>query len=307
MNIPVHICPLCKKPAELKSTLTDICVTCEHCGRFLMDPWLPDVVDESTDAYLVSGATRNSDVRGDTTRLTSDNLDALKSLAPSDWDVGRKYRLLLRHLARMSGYPSRTANLRLENDYPLCYAHDADECGFFLNQLLESKWVTCSSGDGGRRVTLTPLGWLESHTADPRESSKTFIAMWFAPEMTQAYSDGIEPGVLGAGYTPIRIDREEHNNMIDDAIQAEIKESRFLVADLTGHRNGVYFEAGFALGLGMPVIWTCRKDEAEKAHFDTRQYNRIEWTTAGELRERLELRIRATIGRGQIDSRPELR
>ena len=32
---------------------------------------------------------------------------------------------------------------------------------------------------------------------------------------------------------------------------AEIRRSRFVVADYTGQVNGVYFEAGFALGLGL--------------------------------------------------------
>jgi hypothetical protein len=49
------------------------------------------------------------------------------------------------------------------------------------------------------------------------------------------------------------------------------------------------------MGLGTPVIWTCRKDDIKNAHFDTRQYNHIIWSTAEELREALHLRIAATI------------
>jgi nucleoside 2-deoxyribosyltransferase len=78
-------------------------------------------------------------------------------------------------------------------------------------------------------------------------------------------------------------------------IIADIRRSKFLIADFTGHRGGVYFEAGFALGLGLPVIWTCRKEELDKLHFDIRQYNFIDWETDGELQERLTNRIRATI------------
>jgi len=33
-----------------------------------------------------------------------------------------------------------------------------------------------------------------------------------------------------------------------------------MICDLTGYRGGVYFEAGFAYGLGLEVIYTCRKD-----------------------------------------------
>ena len=95
--------------------------------------------------------------------------------------------------------------------------------------------------------------------------------------------------------------QKEHVNKIDDEIIAEIRRSRFLVADFTqgqdGARGGVYFEAGFAFGLGIPVIYTCRKDMIEKLAFDTRQYNHIFWECNEDLRRSLGNRIAATIGR----------
>lgn len=103
--------------------------------------------------------------------------------------------------------------------------------------------------------------------------------------------------VREAGYKPIRMDVKEHNEKICDAIIAEIRKSKFVVADFTGHRGGVYFEAGYALGLGLLLIWTCRKDDLEGAHFDTRQYNHIVWESNEELFEKLRRRIEATIPR----------
>jgi nucleoside 2-deoxyribosyltransferase len=126
-------------------------------------------------------------------------------------------------------------------------------------------------------------------------SDQAFVAMWFDPQMRDAWTDGIKPALSATGYTPIRLDFVEHNERIDDRIIAEIRRSGLVVADFTGDRGGVYFEAGFAMGLGIPVIWTCHKDDVEKLHFDTRQYNHIEWLEPGDLREKLELRIRATI------------
>jgi nucleoside 2-deoxyribosyltransferase len=57
-----------------------------------------------------------------------------------------------------------------------------------------------------------------------------------------------------------QIDNVEHVNDINDEIIGQIRRSRFVVCDLTGYRGGVYFEAGFAYGLGLDVIYTCRKD-----------------------------------------------
>ena len=104
------------------------------------------------------------------------------------------------------------------------------------------------------------------------------------------------------GLRPLRIDQKEHINKIDDEIIAEIRRSRFLVADFThgneGARGGVYYEAGFAHGLGIPAIFTCRDDAVSKLHFDTNHYNHIVWATPEELREKLRNRILAAIGEG---------
>ena len=133
-------------------------------------------------------------------------------------------------------------------------------------------------------------------------SSKAFVAMWFDDSMNEAWNHGVAPAVRDTGYDPVRIDRKEHVNKIDDEIVAEIRRARFVVADFThgntGARGGVYYEAGFAHGLGIPVIFTCRKDRLEEVHFDTRQYNHIVWNDPADLRDQLVKRIAAVLGDG---------
>jgi nucleoside 2-deoxyribosyltransferase len=90
----------------------------------------------------------------------------------------------------------------------------------------------------------------------------------------------------------------EHVNRIDDEIIGRIRSSRFIVADFTGHRAGVYFEAGMMLGLGRTVIWMCKDDDLANAHFDTRQYNFINYKSVEEARKRLYDRIMAIEGAG---------
>lgn len=80
---------------------------------------------------------------------------------------------------------------------------------------------------------------------------------------------------------------------ICDKIQVDIKKSRIVIADVTENNSGVYYEAGFAQGLGIPVIWTCRKDKISEVHFDTRQYNHILWESKEELYEKLKVRIKS--------------
>ena len=87
----------------------------------------------------------------------------------------------------------------------------------------------------------------------------------------RVWIEGISPAISSAGYESIRIDGVEHVNKIDDEIIATIRRSKFIVADLTGSRGGVYFEAGFAMGLGTTVIWTVQSDSRDEVHFDTRE------------------------------------
>ena len=163
-----------------------------------------------------------------------------------------------------------------------------------------------ASNNTVHELMLRPAGYsrLTELEGNNSESRQAFVAMWFDPSMDEVYQNGIQPAIEDVGYEAVRIDRKDHNNRIDDEIIAEIRRSRFLVADftqgITGARGGVYYEAGFAHGLNIPVIFTCRSDAIEKVHFDTRQYNHITWANSAELRKRLAKRISATLGDGPL-------
>jgi hypothetical protein len=159
------------------------------------------------------------------------------------------------------------------------------------------------------QFTPTAVGWLKIEELVRRlpDTSQAFVAMWFSPSTDAAYEHGIKRAIEDLGYRPRRIDKKEHNNKIDDEIIAEIRRSKFLVADFTCEkekvRGGVYFEAGFAMALPIPVIWTCSKDSFGDVHFDTRQYNHIVWDSPEDLREKLKVRIGAVIGEGPLIAR----
>ena len=129
-------------------------------------------------------------------------------------------------------------------------------------------------------------------------SAQGFVAMDFAEAMRDAWTNGFDPGIRTAGFQPIRIDAKDYVGGITDEIMSEIRRSRFVVADYTGQRLGVYFEAGFALGLGLTVIPTCRADEIKELHFDVRHLNTLPWNTPRDLADSLAKRIRAVVGGG---------
>ena len=184
-----------------------------------------------------------------------------------------------------------------DKEFVFILAH-LEECGLITRDGRNNREQSCTLTIEG----YTRLVELERINTD---SSKAFIAMWFDRSMNEAWEHGIAPAVRQAGYEPLRIDQREHVNKIDDEIVAEIRRARFVVADFTqgdtGARGGVYYEAGFAHGLGIPVIFCCRKDRLKKVHFDTRQYNHIVWETPEDLRGQLAKRISAVLGDGPIE------
>lgn len=153
-------------------------------------------------------------------------------------------------------------------------------------------------------IHLTFKAWkhIEERRTRQTASAQGFVAMWFNATLEHAYEQGFARAITESGYIPLRIDRKEHINKIDDEIISEIRRSRFLVADFTSEtdrpRGGVYFEAGFAFGLNIPVIWACREDMVGQLHFDIRQFNHIVWTTPDDLRQKLKNRIGAVLGDG---------
>jgi nucleoside 2-deoxyribosyltransferase len=185
-----------------------------------------------------------------------------------------------------------------------------EELDMYLHYLLEQGLTVGESGfsSAGWTGHVSVDGWrmLEADHDGGARTSQAFIAMWFDPETDAVLAGAIEPGIQDAGYKPLRVDKKLHNEKIDDHIIAEIRRSRFMVADFTGQRTAVYYEAGFARGLGIPVVSLCRGDELEeqKLCFDTQQYLHIPWqdTANGhsKLRERLRDHIVATFGQGPL-------
>ena len=180
------------------------------------------------------------------------------------------------------------------------------ELEYLMAYLASRRWVSGSDSDRPNTYQISVDGYsriaeLEQITV---ESSKAFVAMWFGESMNDVWEKAIQPGIENAGYMPVRIDRKEHLNKIDDEMIAELRRARFVVADFThgadGARGGVYYEAGFAHGMDREVIFTCEKETLKRIHFDTRQYNHIVWEAEklDEFRRRLAMRISAVIGDG---------
>ena len=206
---------------------------------------------------------------------------------------------LLRAIEQLTTYPGKEVRLDLQHDVSLAWAKNWQEFEYYLKSLRDRGFVYAPVRPPYDFVTITAAGWkhLEQKQSSFTSKTQVFVAMSFSEGLLPAYKDAIAPAINSTGYRPYRVDSKPHLDRIDAKIIREIKDSRFVVADVTEQKQGVYYEAGFAHGLGIPVIWCVRKDDKDSLHFDTRQYNHIIWENTNELKEKLEDTILAVIGR----------
>lgn len=181
-----------------------------------------------------------------------------------------------------------------------------EEMDYLANQILKQDYIELKSGKPVvpkvAEMRLSSLGWTKYDELKQRshDSNKVFIAMWFN-DQTDKLRDSLKSGVSAAGYEPVVVDERHFTGNIMDFVIGSIRESKFLIADFTvepeeqtklingdeekgkrmnkGSRGGVYYEAGFARGLGLKVIHICKGNNISKnrLHFDVLQDNTIFW------------------------------
>jgi nucleoside 2-deoxyribosyltransferase len=279
-------------------------VECPRCGNYITD----GVIDETEIVtignhiygpihHLISGYIRNMFENGQETKITYQSLRSIIDTVKPPRNPFEAMDRLIQYVNRKSPAIGEFEVLDSDRDYSLIYAKGRREFEYVLDQARKLDYLAPVSGTPKPSYTLGLAGWkrLDELRRQGVDSNQAFVAMWFNDALTEVWEMGFRPALEEAGYEPLRIDLKLHNNKICDEIIAEIRKSSLLVADFTGNRGGVYFEAGFAMGLGIPVIWTCHKDQMEHLHFDTRQYNHIVWEMPEDLKEQLINRIEATL------------
>lgn len=131
------------------------------------------------------------------------------------------------------------------------------------------------------------------------ESRIAFMAMKFGdPELDAIVENVFRPAVADAGFELRILTDVPKAGLIDDRLRVEIRRSRFLIADITHQNPGAYWEAGFAEGLGKPVIYTCKREAfaAGASHFDTNHHLTVMWhEDAKQVTEDLKATVRATL------------
>ena len=300
-------CPICKLDAKHVKAIQigdrqD--VECARCGKYSISGTAVAISGTRLPDHRLSAWIRSQNEAASPPSVSSATLDEVHKGLPA-YRVSEKQLVFLRALERRTPYPGRKVHIVPEFDFPLAWCTAVEEFEYIIRALMARSFLSLEQFSDPKdsfslELTITPAGWefLDESNKAGTMTNQVFVAMSFAAEMKAAWKIGIEPAIRTSRFQPYRIDVEPHLDRIDNKIITEIKNSRFVVADVTMQRPGVYFEAGFAIGLGIPVFWCVREDDLKNVHFDTRQYNHIVWKTEQELAEQLQTFISAIVGRG---------
>jgi hypothetical protein len=280
-------------------------VTCPRCGKYRLTREAKvnissRTTDSETRLRLTWAARQGSELEAPL-EFSTDNIEDFARSVVEPHPPTRKLDLVVQWVGRRIVALGQTVTLNIMTDWPLFYTRNQAECKNLIRNgdplLWTGAWVPGNAAMV--QVSLTPVGWdrFERLEAEKPKSDVAFVAMRFNEEMQAAYDEGFHPALYELGYRPIRVDHEQYLGKIDAFIFASIRKSGLLIADFTEMRTGVFFEAGFGMGLGIPVVWTCRQDWSSKLgdHFDTRQYNHLIWTDPPDLKTKLRLRIEAAV------------
>jgi nucleoside 2-deoxyribosyltransferase len=131
-------------------------------------------------------------------------------------------------------------------------------------------------------LDLTLRGWerFEAERRGQTAGAYGFIALKFDDQVLDPFlREVIKPAVRKMGYDLADMRDTAEAGVIDNLLRVRIRDAAFVLVDLTHENPGAYWEAGYAEGLGKPVLYLCEraKFEAAKTHFDTNHSTTVCW------------------------------
>lgn len=303
-------CPICKDPVTGQDQGFDHWYKCGRCGHFII-PWaleddLPRFFHGTPlAAPILSHSIRRMQVPDKWVQLDRKMVERIlkEDRLPN---IKQQADQLLLYLGRQLVTPDAMSNAAPSEICAIIGSADNNGARYVVQHLKSKElvhdvnWGTLSNARHLGHIGLTYDGWQEYEKLQRTvsESRTAFMAMKFENDvLAKIVADYLKPAVAQTGYELRRLDEGQKAGIIDNRMRAEIQSARFLVADLSDQNNGVYFEAGYAEGLGRPVFYTCEESVFTKRHFDTEHHLTVKWDARNPTKAASELKdaIRATL------------
>lgn len=285
-------CAVCGSVPKLVSRAENggdwIAYDCSMCGRYKLTRTAAAIIggllsEDSLKRAALSHSIRKMQRQIPLAELDSHLLEKIVGTArlPSAGEQADNLLAWLAENTKIAGEPVMVAPSQAQAAIGAGSARGVD---YAMNYLLDQG---LANGERHRQsvglgdLVVSVKGWERYEELKRGRIAKrvAFMAMPYGvAELDRLVNDVFRPAVARTGFELRRLDDTPKAGLIDDRLRVEIRNSRFLVVDLTFGNHGAYWEAGYAEGLGKPVIYTCRRDDFESAsHFDTNHHLTVLW------------------------------
>lgn len=324
-------CPYCGSNAEITASENLKNVNCPACGEFKYEHF-PALYGENIKNEIASFLChkklenpnkhyllKNSAGESGDKDIIYPSVDEIRSFFPHKF--ADRISLILIALANKSDFFGDSIELPIEELESILFIKRFDEQGESLDSskissqykqiteyLKENKYIDLEREPGKKeKVNLLADGWkrVDELQQSDLNNKNVFVSMAFN-KGTEKTREAIKKGISDAGFSPEFIDEIVHNHQIVPEMFKLIRESRFLILEISDPNYGAYYEAGYALGKGKEVIICCNKeifegDSGEKSkyckpHFDIAQKQILIWDDYTDLQKKLSEWIKAIIG-----------
>ncbi len=293
-------CKICNKQSPNSPMHNQIVtIDCDICGKYQFDTtFMTDTYTDQSLFYKVQCWIYEQNKFHDIKPLINQEVFD-KVIQSRDKKIKEKYNSVLKKLAKTK------ENSTLDSHFfKGCWIKNDEEFEKIIRKAVDENYIICDIHDTTMQshimfgsLTFDGLEYIESLEQPNKSSKKIFIAFNFHDDLTQIFNITIKNAIKKLGFHCIIVnqDTSDPNKPISDEIISELKSSRIVIADFTNHSNSVYFESGFAMGMNLPIIWTCKKGHENELSFDTRQYPHIIWSDKNNLKKQIINRIKVIV------------
>ncbi|NTW33459.1 MAG: hypothetical protein HGB12_12695 [Bacteroidetes bacterium] len=304
-----NICPVCHLTGTVQESIGNtVQYICKRCGTFKLDMIEADNLDVKLSrnsrlrtalSYYICSIQQNQESPPYLSLEVIEKILAIPNL-PSPTEQAENLLIWVADQIETPGVFIQIDDLKAPAKIG---AKDINGVTFIVDSMIKSGLIINDTRMSmNRSVTLSFEGWdrVDQLRRRTTEGLTAFMAMSFHNfKLMKLYEEYFKVSIKEAGFVIKLLSENLITGLIDEKLRVEIRRAAFIVADLTDGNQGAYWEAGFAEGLGKPVIYICEASvfKNNSTHFDTNHLHTVMWDLSNPKKaaEDLKATIRATL------------